>query len=58
MYFLLYFLFSVLFVKYFQGCVSSLVTISSSVANLIMENLWETIDPDLAQTATFLFHEH
>ena len=32
------------------------VSIESSVANLIMEKLWEAIDPDLAQTVTFSFH--
>ena len=32
------------------------VAINSSVANLIMENLWETKDPELSQTVPFRFH--
>ena len=31
------------------------VSINSSVTNLIMEKLWEPIDPDPTQTVTFSF---
>ena len=32
------------------------VSINSCVVNLIMEKLWEALDPDLVQTVIFSFH--